>query len=153
MKQNELRPPAGANKDRKRIGRGHGSGNVKTGGKGQKGQNSRTGGGVRIGFEGGQNPLIQRLPFKRGFKNTLRTEYEIVNVSALSDLEGSSDVTPERLLELGLIDHKTSSGKELKVKLLGDGEITAPLRVRVHKASAQARAKVEAAGGSVEEIG
>ena len=150
MKINELRAPAGSNKPRKRVGRGHGSGHVKTAGKGQKGQKSRSGGGVRVGFEGGQNPLIQRMPFKRGFVNPFRVEYEIINVGDLDRLGLDGDVTPDLLVQLGAIDTRTSDPNGLRVKLLGDGEIARPVNISVHKVSAGARAKIEAAGGRVE---
>ncbi len=151
MKQNELRPPRGAHRDRKRVGRGYGSGHVKTAGRGTKGQKARSGGNIRVGFEGGQNPLISRMPYKRGFKNPFKTEYQLVKLSDLEAME-SSEITPETLIEVGLVRPRKSSTRELKVKLLANGEVTRALKVRVHKASASARAKVEAAGGSVEEI-
>lgn len=152
MKHNQLSAPKGANRSRTRVGRGHGSGHVKTAGRGQKGQKSRTGGNIRVGFEGGQNPLILRMPYKRGFKNRFKTEYQIVNVSQLADVDSSVTITPEWLLEHGFVDRKASSTKEFKVKLLGDGEVNAPLNVRVHKVTSGARSKIESAGGSVEEI-
>ncbi|MDQ3855800.1 MAG: 50S ribosomal protein L15, partial [Chloroflexota bacterium] len=103
MKLHELTPPQGANRPRKRVGRGHGSGHVKTAGRGQKGQGARSGGNVRVGFEGGQNPLIQRMPYKRGFTNNFRTEYEIVNVGDLERLAVDAPLTPESLIALGLV--------------------------------------------------
>lgn len=152
MKQNELRPPKGANTERKRVGRGYGSGHGKTSGSGQKGQKSRSGGNMRVGFEGGQAPLIQRMPYKRGFRNPFKTEYQIVNLSDLERVGASGEITPESLTQLGLVAPRKASVKEFRVKVLGDGEVGRQLTVRVHKVSAQARSKIEAAGGSVEEI-
>ena len=152
MKQNEISPPAGASRDRKRVGRGHGSGNVKTAGRGQKGQKSRSGGNLRLGFEGGQRPLIFRMPYKRGFTSPFKKEYQIVKLSDLSQLDQPTEVTLDSLTSLGLVSPRKSSADDFRVKVLGDGEISVPLRVRVHKVSASARQKIEAAGGSVEEI-
>lgn len=152
MKHNELVAPNGARKDRKRVGRGYGSGHVKTAGRGQKGQNSRAGGKVRVGFEGGQTPLILRMPYKRGFTNHAKTQYEIVNLADLERVGSPSEVTPEVLVSLGLVDVKQAATYDLRVKLLGNGEVTRPLTVQVHRASASARAKIEAAGGKVVEI-
>jgi large subunit ribosomal protein L15 len=151
VKHNELGAPPGSNKDRKRVGRGYGSGHGKTAGRGQKGQKAR-GGNMRVGFEGGQRPLIMRMPYKRGFNNPFKKRYEILNLSELEGLAAGSEITPESLLAMGLIDARQSATSELRVKLLGDGEIGAPLTVRVHRVSAGARAKIEAAGGSVEEL-
>jgi large subunit ribosomal protein L15 len=137
--------PEGAHRDRKRIGRGPGSGKGKTSGKGHKGQKARTGHhGVPAWFEGGQMPIQRRLP-KRGFKNPFRTEYEIVNLDDIQKL-GVSEVTPEVLDQYRLID----LGKGRPVKVLGNGELGRKVTVRAHKVSASARAKIEAAGGSVE---
>lgn len=144
MKLSDLRSPAGANKDRKRVGRGHGSGHVKTAGRGQKGQKARTGGSVSPRFQGGQTPIQQQLPYKRGFKNIWTVRYNLVNLDQLQDLEAGTQVTPEMLTELSLIRDK---GKGLKV--LGDGELTAALHVTAHKVSEGARQKIEAAGGTV----
>lgn len=152
MRHNELPAPEGAHRDRKRVGRGYGSGHGKTSGRGQKGQNSRTGGGVRVGFEGGQSPLILRMPYKRGFTNFFKTEWQILNVGDLALLDASTEITPESLLASGLVAHKKASTQDFRVKLLGNGEVSAPLNVRVHRASAGARAKIEAAGGSLVEI-
>lgn len=149
MKQNELRPPVRNNRPRKRVGRGEGSGTGKTAGRGQKGQKSRTGGAIRVGFEGGQTPLIQRMPYKRGFTNPFKVQYEIINLSDLEKLDTSAELTPESMLAMGLISHAKSSVTPLRVKLLGDGEIARPVNIRVHKVSAGARAKIEAAGGVV----
>ena len=143
MKLHELSPAKGSKHSKKRVGRGPGSGLGKTSGKGEKGQKSRSGASTRVGFEGGQMPLIRRVP-KRGFTNIFKVEYAVVNLSQLADFEG--DVTPEVLVERGLV----RSGR--KVKVLGDGEIGKPLRVTADKFSKSARAKIEAAGGSCEEL-
>lgn len=142
MKLHELAPAKGSTQKRKRVGRGPGSGIGKTSGRGHKGQKSRSGYSGMIGFEGGQMPLIRRVP-KRGFTNKFRTEYEVVNVAQLAGLEG--EVTPQILAELGLV----RSGK--LVKVLGDGEITRAIAVVAHKFSKSAQAKIEAAGGSCQE--
>lgn len=143
MKLHELSPAKGSKHSRKRVGRGPGSGIGKTSGRGEKGQKSRTGYSSRPGFEGGQMPLVRRVP-KRGFTNIWKTQYSVVNLSQLAELEG--DVTPEVLRERGLV----RSGK--KVKVLGDGEIGKPLRVVADKFSKSAREKIEAAGGRCEEL-
>ena len=143
MKLHDLRPPEGAKKKRKRVGRGISAGQGKTAGRGTKGQNSRAGGGVRPYFEGGQLPLVRRLPHKRGFRNRSRVEYAPVNLGLVGELEG--EVTPETLAEAGLI--KKAS---LPVVILGDGEIDRALTVRAHRFSASARSKIEAAGGVAE---
>jgi large subunit ribosomal protein L15 len=143
MKLHELSPAKGSKHARKRVGRGPGSGLGKTAGRGEKGQKSRTGHSQRPGFEGGQMPLIRRVP-KRGFTNIWRTEYAVVNLSQLAGFEG--DVTPESLAERGLV----RSGKPVKV--LGDGEVGKALTVTAHKFSKSARAKIEAAGGRCEEL-
>ncbi len=141
----KLQVPEGSTKDRKRVGRGIGSGLGKTSGKGHKGQRSRSGAGIRIGFEGGQMPLFRRLP-KRGFKNPFRKTYSVVNLRDLGRFEAGSEVGPAQLERAGLTD------KGAQVKLLGDGELSVTLKLRVHKASKSAVAKVEAAGGTVEVI-
>jgi large subunit ribosomal protein L15 len=143
MKLHELSPAKGSKHSKKRVGRGPGSGLGKTAGRGEKGQKSRTGYSGRPGFEGGQMPLVRRVP-KRGFTNIWRSEYAVVNLSQLADLEG--DVTPETLREAGLV----RSGR--KVKVLGDGEIDKPLHVVADKFSKSAREKIEAAGGRCEEL-
>jgi large subunit ribosomal protein L15 len=143
MKLHELSPAKGSKHSRKRVGRGPGSGLGKTAGRGEKGQKSRSGHSTRVGFEGGQMPLIRRVP-KRGFTNIWGVEYAVVNLSQLAELEG--EITPQVLVERGLV----RSGK--KVKVLGDGELTKPLRVTADKFSKSARAKIEAAGGSCEEL-
>lgn len=141
MKLHELSPAPGSKKNRKRIGRGPGSGTGKTAGRGHKGQRSRSGFSQRFGFEGGQMPLVRRVP-KRGFTNIFRTEYSVVNLSSLEGFEG--DVTPEILKAKGL------ARANRMVKILGDGEFSAKLKVTAHKFSKSARAKIEAAGGSCE---
>ncbi|WP_070121490.1 50S ribosomal protein L15 [Bacillus marinisedimentorum] len=146
MKLHELKPAKGSRKERNRVGRGMGSGNGKTSGKGHKGQNARSGGGVRPGFEGGQMPLFQRLP-KRGFTNINRKEYAIVNLETLNRFEEGTEVTPELLLETGVIS-KLQSG----VKILGSGKLEKKLTVKAHKFSASAKEAVEAAGGTTEVI-
>jgi large subunit ribosomal protein L15 len=137
--------PAGANRDRKRLGRGPGSGTGKTSGKGHKGQKARTGHhGTPTWFEGGQMPIQRRLP-KRGFKNPFRTEYEIVNLDDIAALE-ETEVTPEVLHQHRLID----LGKGRPVKILGNGELERKVTISAHRVSAAARTKIEAAGGTVE---
>ena len=147
MKLHELRPPKGAKKARKRVARGIAAGGGKTAGRGTKGQNSRSGGGVRPYFEGGQLPLVRRLPYLRGFTNPFRVEYTVVNVQELSRFEPGSEVTPQALEQVGLIKSATEP-----VKILGDGDIDRQLVVKAHRFSAAARAKIEAAGGSAEEL-
>ncbi|AKS37133.1 50S ribosomal protein L15 [Anoxybacillus gonensis] len=146
MKLHELQPAPGSRKERNRVGRGIGSGNGKTSGRGHKGQNARSGGGVRIGFEGGQTPLFRRLP-KRGFTNIHRKEYAIVNLEVLNRFEDGTEVTPELLLETGVVS-KLKAG----IKVLGDGELTKKLTVKAHKFSASAKEAIEAAGGTTEVI-
>ncbi len=146
MKLHELKPAEGSRKERKRLGRGIGSGTGKTAGKGHKGQNARSGGGVRPGFEGGQNPLYRRLP-KRGFKNINRKEYAIVSLEALNRFADGTVVTPELLKESGVI-----SALQDGVKVLATGELTAKLTVKAHKFSASAAEKIAQVGGSTEVI-
>jgi len=140
-----LSPKKGSNRDRKRVGRGQGTGRGKTATRGHKGSKSRSGYGVRPGFEGGQMPLQRRLP-KRGFNNIFRQEYTIVQVKALETLEAGSRVDREALIQAGLIDKRTT-----QVKVLANGELTKSLTVAVDKVSAGARKKIEAAGGTVED--
>lgn len=144
MKLSELSPADGSNPGRKRVGRGPGSGTGKTAGRGHKGQRSRSGYSGRIGFEGGQMPLIRKIP-KRGFTNIFRTEFTVINVGALEGFEG--EVNPESLRAKGLIR------AHLKVKVLGAGELTSKLTVRADAFSKSAREKIEAAGGRCEELG
>jgi large subunit ribosomal protein L15 len=143
MKLHELSPAKGSKHSRKRVGRGPGSGLGKTAGRGEKGQKSRTGYSSRPGFEGGQMPLVRRVP-KRGFTNIFKTEYSVVNVGDLAELEG--EITPESLAGHGLV----RSGR--LVKVLGEGEIGKALRITANKFSKSARAKIEAAGGTCEEL-
>ncbi|NLN15380.1 MAG: 50S ribosomal protein L15 [Tissierellia bacterium] len=149
MKLHELRPnEGGGSKARKRVGRGIGSGLGKTSGRGHKGQNARSGGGVRPGFEGGQLPLFRRLP-KRGFTNIFAKEYAIINIEDLNVFEDDTVVTPELLFEAGLV----KKGKAVDgIKVLGNGEITKKLTVKAHKFSKSATEKIEAVGGKVEVI-
>ncbi len=144
MKIHELTPAADSNKAVKRVGRGHGSGNGKTAGKGHKGQNARSGGGVRIGFEGGQMPLARRIP-KRGFNNIFATKYAIVNVSDLDKFENDTVVDTEILKAAGLIKKEYDG-----VKILGNGELTKKLTVKAAKFSQSAVEKIEKAGGKTE---
>jgi len=143
---NQLKPVEGARHSKKRLGRGIGSGLGKTAGKGTKGQNARSGGGVRPGFEGGQLPLFQRLP-KRGFKNISRVEYKVVNVEQLNVFENGTVVDAQKLVEAGIV-------KELfeDVKILGNGKLEKKLTVKANKFSESAKKAIEAAGGSVEVI-
>jgi len=146
MKLHDLNPAPGSKKDRKRVGRGPGTGLGKTAGKGHKGQKSRSGYSRRPGFEGGQMPLIRRVP-KRGFTNIFRLEYAVVNVGDLARQEGLDKVDPEVLRQRGLVR------KGEPVKILGDGEIDRALTVAAHKFSKTAREKIEKAGGTCEELG
>ena len=147
MKLHELAPYAGATRRRKRIGRGPGSGHGKTATKGHKGLLARSGGGKRPGFEGGQMPLVRRLP-KHGFANPFRIEYAIVNLKSLAGLGAVDQVTPETLISSGLIKQKSQL-----VKILGLGEVSRPIVVRAHKFSKAAAQKIQAAGGRAEVIG
>ena len=144
MKLNELSPPKGSRKPPKRLGRGVGSGKGKTAGRGTKGQNSRSGGGVRPGFEGGQMPIHRRLP-KRGFTNIFRKDFAVINIRDLSRFESGSTVDEVVLVREGLV-----KGKRDGIKLLGQGEIKYPLKIRINKISKAAREKITAAGGEIE---
>lgn len=144
MNLHEMKYNDGARKDVKRLGRGPGSGQGKTSGKGHKGQNARSGGGVRIGFEGGQTPFYKRMP-KRGFTNFTRVEYAIVNLDALEKFEDGATVTPEVLKEAGIVKKEYNG-----VKVLGNGTLTKKLTVKCDKVSASAKAAIEKAGGTVE---
>ena len=148
MRQDELSPAPGSKKQRKRVGRGDGSGHGTYSGRGCKGQKSRAGYKMRPGFEGGQLPLIKRLPQKRGFVNIFRTEYSTVNIDKLSIFKSGSEVTPEKLVAAGIV-------KSLRhpIKILAEGDISHPLVVKANKFSAAAKAKIEAAGGKAEEVG
>ena len=147
MELNELKYTTGSNRNRKRVGRGIGSGHGKTSGRGQKGQNSRSGGGVRVGFEGGQNPLVFRIA-KRGFNNyEFATRYAVINISDLEKFDNGVEVTPELLREMGIV-------KNLKdgIKVLGNGELTKKLTVNANKFSKVAKEKIENAGGKAKVI-
>jgi len=144
MKLNELSPAKGSRKTRKRLGRGVGSGRGKTAGKGTKGQNSRSGGGVRPGYEGGQMPLHRRLP-KRGFTNIFKKTFVEINLRDLAGFESGSTVDEPALIRRGLV-----KGMRDGIKLLGHGEVKHPLSIKIHRVSQKAREKVEAAGGTVE---
>ena len=144
MRIHELSPVNHSRKDRKRVGRGPGSGHGKTACRGHKGQKARSGGGVRPGFEGGQMPLHRRLP-KRGFTNIFKKEYVLINLSALSRFEPETVLDLEAFKKAGLVKREKD-----RVKLLGDGEISHPVVVKVNKVSKTARSKIEAAGGRVE---
>jgi large subunit ribosomal protein L15 len=146
MELHNLKPQPGSRQDAFRKGRGIGSGNGKTAGKGHKGQNARTGGGVRPGFEGGQNPIYRRLP-KRGFRNFKSTVYDVVNVEALERFEDGTEVNPTLLVEAGLV----RADYEL-VKVLGNGKLTKKLTVYAHKFSKTAETAIADAGGRVEVI-
>jgi len=149
MRQNDLIPPTGSNRAKKRVGRGDASGHGSFSGRGCKGQKARAGNNkMRPGFEGGQLPLIKRLPQKRGFTNVFRTEYSVVNLNSLARFESGSEVTPEKLASAGLI-----KSLDFPVKILADGDINHPLVVKAHRFSAAAKTKIEAAGGRVEEVG
>jgi large subunit ribosomal protein L15 len=146
MKLHELKPAEGSRKERKRLGRGIGSGQGKTAGKGTKGQNARSGGGVRLGFEGGQTPLYRRLP-KRGFTNFARKEYAIVNLDALNRFADGTEVTPELLIETGVVSNERAG-----IKILAKGTLEKKLTVKAHKFSSAAKEAIEAAGGNTEVI-
>ena len=147
MKLHDLKPAPGAKKRRKRIGRGPGSGHGKTATKGHKGLLARSGGGKRPGFEGGQMPLIRRLP-KFGFSNPFRTEYAVVNVKSFETWSGGGTVTPQAMVDAGLVKRKT-----LPIKILGTGALKKSLVIQAHKFSKSAEEKIRAAGGRVEVIG
>lgn len=146
MKLHELQPAEGSRKQRNRVGRGIGSGNGKTAGKGHKGQNARSGGGVRLGFEGGQTPLFRRLP-KRGFTNINRKNYAIVNLDALNRFEDGTEITPALLIETGVV-----SKEKAGVKILANGKLEKKVTVKAHKFSSAAKEAIEAAGGTTEVI-
>jgi large subunit ribosomal protein L15 len=146
MKLHELKPAEGSRQERKRLGRGIGSGQGKTAGKGHKGQNARSGGGVRLGFEGGQTPLYRRLP-KRGFTNFSRKEYAVVNLDALNRFAEGTEVTPELLIETGVV-----SNEKAGIKILAKGNVEKKLTVKAHKFSSAAKEAIEAAGGTTEVI-
>ncbi|MBQ0036329.1 MAG: 50S ribosomal protein L15 [Firmicutes bacterium] len=146
MKLNELKYNEGARHVTKRLGRGQGSGQGKTAGKGHKGQNARSGGGVAIGFEGGQTPLYKRIP-KRGFSNVNRVEYAVINLCDLNKFEEGANVTPELLKEAGIVKKQLDG-----IKVLGNGKLEKTINVTCHKISQSAKAAIEKAGGKVEVI-
>lgn len=147
MRQHDLGPKAGSKHGRKRVGRGDGSGHGTYSCRGCKGQKSRSGGGVGLRFEGGQTPLVKRLPSQRGFTNIFKTDYALVNLRRLRIFEEGIEVTPQRLLDAGLV-----SSLKKPIKVLGDGELQHPLVVRANKFSQTAKKKIEASGGKAEEI-
>ncbi|GAB4480525.1 MAG: 50S ribosomal protein L15 [Anaerolineae bacterium] len=148
MKLTDLRPDKGATRKRKRVGRGPAAGQGKTAGRGTKGQGARRGGKKRAYFEGGQLPLVRRLPFKRGFSNPFKVSYQPVNVDQLEEMfEAGTEVTPEALVAAGLLREATQP-----VVILGRGDLTKKLAVHAHRFSKSAREKIEAAGGSVTEL-
>ena len=146
MKLNSLKPPAGSSKKRKRVGRGDGSGHGGTSCKGAKGQNARSGGGVRPGFEGGQMPLARRLP-KRGFRNVFRKEIIAINIEKLKGFPAGSVIDEDSLIQAGFVKRKGDG-----IKILGKGDLDYPLSLRVNMVSRGARSKIEAAGGSIIEV-
>lgn len=146
MKLHELKSAEGSRKKRNRVGRGPSSGNGKTAGRGQKGQKARSGGGVRLGFEGGQTPLFRRLP-KRGFTNINRKEYAVVNLDVLNRFEDGAEVTPVALIEAGIVKNEKAG-----IKVLGNGSLTKKLTVKAAKFSKAAEEAIVAAGGSIEVI-
>jgi large subunit ribosomal protein L15 len=146
MKLNSLKPPAGSRKKRKRVGRGDGSGHGGTSCKGAKGQNARSGGGVRPGFEGGQMPLARRLP-KRGFRNVFRKEIIAINIEQLKGFPAGSVIDEDSLIQAGFVKRKGDG-----IKILGKGDLDYPLSLRVNMVSRGARSKIEAAGGSIIEV-
>jgi len=146
MKLNSLKPPAGSRKKRKRVGRGDGSGHGGTSCKGAKGQNARSGGGVSPGFEGGQMPLVRRLP-KRGFRNVFRKEIIAINIEKLKGFPAGSVIDEDSLIQAGFVKRKGDG-----IKILGKGDLDYPLSLRVNMVSRGARSKIEAAGGSIIEV-
>lgn len=147
MKLHELKPNIGSKKNRKRVGRGYGSGTGKTAGRGTKGQNARAGGGVPLWHQGGDTPYFRRMPKKPGFKNFNRVEYQEVNLEYLSAFRKNSEITPEILREVDLIDTLSRP-----VVILSRGELKKPLKVKAHRFSRKAKEKIEKAGGTVEII-
>jgi large subunit ribosomal protein L15 len=147
MKLHDLQPAEGSKHRRRRVGRGISAGQGKTAGRGTKGQRSRTGRGIKPYFEGGQLPLVRRLPHTRGFKNIWRVDYEVVNLDALNaKFDAGAEITPEGLVELGLVQHPEH------VKVLGNGALSKALIVKAHAFSTSAKEKIAAAGGQAEEI-
>ena len=148
MMEHQVAAPKGARRSRKRVGRGDAAGGGSYAGRGMKGQKSRSGPGVRPGFEGGQMPLIKGLPMKRGFNNRYKTYYALVNLDTLQErFDAGARVTPETLHQLGIVRRT-----RLPLKVVGNGELNQAITVAAHKFTASARAKIEAAGGTVEEL-
>lgn len=145
MKLHDLRPRAGAKKNRKRVGRGISAGQGKTAGRGMKGQKARSGWGGKLYHQGGNLPMFRKLPFKRGFTNINKIEWNEVNLARLKGFKANAEVSPDTLAKVGLLDNRSNP-----VVLLGQGEVKVALKVRVHRVSRGARQKIEAAGGSVE---
>ena len=146
MKLDDLKPAPGSTKKQKRVGRGDGSGHGKTSCRGHKGQRARSGGGTRPGFEGGQMPLQRRVP-KRGFNNPFKVDVAVINLEQLEVFSSGSEVTPDVLLEKGLV-----RGKNRRIKILGDGALNKALTIKAHGFSSKAKEKIEAAGGKAELI-
>jgi large subunit ribosomal protein L15 len=147
MRQNELSPVSGSKHSRKRVGRGDGSGHGTYSCRGLKGQKSRSGPGIALRFEGGQTPLVKRLPHKRGFTNIFKTDYTLVKLQRLEVFDQNTEVTPQTLFDAGLIP-----SLKKPIKILGEGELQHPLVVKANKFSGSAKSKIEAAGGRAEEI-
>ena len=147
MKEHELSRPKALQTSAKRVGRGHGSGRGTTAGKGQKGQKSRSGVTIRPGFEGGQLPIIKRLPEQRGFRNPFRVEFQVVNIQSLDRFEAGARIDLEALYAVGLV-----RSNRKPVKVLGEGELTKALHVKAHRFSVSAKEKIMAAGGTAEEV-
>ncbi len=147
MMQHQVAPPKGARRNRKRVGRGDSAGQGSTAGRGNKGQKSRSGGGPRVGFEGGQLPIIKALPMRRGFTNIFKTYYSLVKLETLDQFEAGEVVTPEALAERGYIRNLNRP-----VKIVGGGELTKSLRVMVNRFTRTAREAIEAANGTAEEV-
>jgi large subunit ribosomal protein L15 len=146
MKLHDLKPAPGAHRERKRVGRGPGSGKGKTAGKGMMGQKARSGPGPYRTFEGGQNRMVRRMPYLRGFKNLWRTEYQVLNIGDLNELPDDHELTIEDLIASGAIN------KNKPLKILGEGDLNVKLTIHAHKFSGSARSKIEAAGGKVVEV-
>ena len=146
MMSHQVAPPKGARRDRKRVGRGDAAGQGSTAGRGMKGQKSRSGGGPRVGFEGGQLPLIKALPMKRGFNNIFKTYYSLVKIETLDTFEAGDRITPQLLLERGFLRNLSQP-----VKIVGDGELTKAVTVVAARFTRTAKEKIEAAQGTAEE--
>ena len=147
MMQHQIKPNAGSRKNRKRIGRGNAAGGGTYAGRGLKGQKSRSGKGIKPGFEGGQNPLIKGLPMIRGFNNKFKTHYSLVSIGSLDQLSEGNKVTPESLYISGI-----TRSKKNPIKIVGNGDISKPLNISAHKFTESARKKIEAVGGTIEEL-